>query len=422
MPEAAQPLAGIRVLELGELLAGPMIATLLGEFGAEVIKVERPGRGDVLRQFGPAVDGESLFWKVNARNKKSVVLDLGLEESAAVLRDLLGASDVLVNSLRPGTLEGWGFDERTLRAEFPRLVLVYASAFGREGPYSERGGYDPVAQGFSGLSYLTGDSAGPPMRAGGAIPVCDFMTGFAGALGAVMSLYQRDRRGAAEGAPGGVVDIALYDVAFRMLGPLLAFQDLTGKVWKRDGNHSLGGAPTGHFQTSDGEWICTSVQNDAQFSRLALVVGHSEWLADARFASLGSRTSHREAIEEVVAEWIAARTRGEVLAAFETAELPAGPINSMRDLAGDEHLGTRSTFWDSLDGRRYRQPARVPKISREEPAHAPAPKLGADTEEVLRSVLGYSGQRLEGLARRGITLGAGSRSAADEPAAQGVTP
>ena len=398
-----QPLKGIRVLELGELLAGPLVGTLLGEFGAEVIKIERPGRGDVLRQFGPAVDGESLFWKVNARNKKSVVLDLGREESTPVLRDLLGASDVLVNSLRPGTLEGWGFDEETLRAKFPRLVVVYASAFGREGPYRERGGYDPIAQGFSGLSYLTGDSAGPPMRAGGAIPVCDFMTGFAGALGAMLSLYQRDRQGAPEDASGGTVDIALYDVAFRMLGPLLAFRDLTGKVWNRDGNHSLGGAPTGHFRTSDGEWICTSVQNDAQFARLAPLVGHADWLGDARFASLGSRTRHRDAIEAVVSDWIAARSRDAVLAAFSAADLPVGPINSMGDLADDEHLGARSTYWETLEGRKYRQPARVPKISQEEPAHVPSPRLGANTEEVLRAVLGYSGPRIEALARVGVT-------------------
>ena len=399
------PLRGIRVVELGELLAGPLVGTLLGEFGAEVIKVERPGRGDVLRQFGPSVGGESLFWKVNARNKKSVVLDLGVEESTAVLRDLLAASDVLVNSLRPGTLEGWGFDEATLRAEFPRLVVVYASAFGRDGPYKERGGYDPIAQGYSGLSYLTGQADGPPMRAGGAIPVCDFMTGFAGALGAMLSLYQRDRREAPVDQPGGAVDIALYDVAFRMLGPLLAFKDLTGKVWNRDGNHSLGGAPTGHFRTLDGEWICTSVQNDAQFSRLAPLVGHAEWLADPRFASLALRTRNRDAIEEVVSAWIGERNRDDVLKAFEAADLPVGPINSMGDLAGDEHLDARSTLWAALEGKRYRQPARVPRISEEEPAHAPSPRLGADTEAIMRDVLGYSSDRIKALGRAGALVG-----------------
>src|SRR5688572_27353252 len=259
-----------------------MIGTLLGEFGAEVIKVERPGRGDVLRQFGPMIDGESVFWKVNARNKKSVVLDLGTAEGVAVLGDLLGHCDVLINSLRPGTLEGWGFDEASLRSRFPRLVLVYASAFGRDGPYADRGGYDPIAQGYSGLSFLTGERDGPPMRAGGAIPVCDFMTGFAGALGAVMALYRRDA-GSGRDSAGATVDIALYDVAFRMLGPLLAWQDLTGETWMRDGNHSLGGAPTGHFQTRGGEWICTSVQNDAQFRRLAALIEQPGWLADARF-------------------------------------------------------------------------------------------------------------------------------------------
>src|SRR6185436_16670590 len=170
---------------------------------------------------------------------------------------------------------------------------------------------------------------GPPMRAGGAIPVCDFMTGFAGALGAVMALYRRDTGGEPAGA---TVDIALYDVAFRMLGPLLAWHDLTGETWMRDGNHSLGGAPTGHFKTRGGEWICTSVQNDAQFRRLAALIGQPGWTADARFSSLASRTRHRDAIEDVVSAWIASRTRAEVLEAFAGADLPVGPINSMADL------------------------------------------------------------------------------------------
>lgn len=400
----APPLRGIRVVELGELLAGPLVGTLLGEFGAEVVKIERPGRGDVLRQFGPTVDGESVYWKVNARNKKSVVLDLGRDAAKSVLGDLLERTDVLVNSLRPGTLEGWGFDEHSLRERYPRLVIVYASAFGRDGPNSRLGGYDPIAQGYSGLSYLTGDRDGPPMRAGGAIPVCDFMTGYAGALGAVMALYRRDAD--ARATPAGtaaVVDIALYDVAFRMLGPLLSLNDLTGKTWMRDGNHSLGGAPTGHFRTSDGEWICTSVQNDAQFTRLAGLVGHPEWRDDARFASLSSRTRYRDAIEEVVSEWIGARARDNVLKAFGEAGLPVGPINSMADLGRDPHL-ERSTLWACAGDRKYRQPTRVPKLSREdEPVHARSPELGEHTAEVLREILGYSTDRIETLVRGGVT-------------------
>lgn len=394
------PLQGIRVVELGELLAGPLVGTLLGEFGAEVIKIERPGTGDVLRQFGPAVDGESLYWKVNARNKKSVVLDLGSGAARAVLADLIERSDVLVNSLRPGTLEGWGFDEEGLRRRCPRLVFVHASAFGRTGPKSELGGYDPIAQGYSGLSHLTGETDGPPMRAGGAIPVCDFMTGFAGALGAVMSLYRRDAGGAGRGAS---VDIALYDVAFRMLGPLLALHDLTGRTWMRDGNHSLGGAPTGHFQARGGEWICTSVQNDAQFKRLAALVGRPEWLADERFASPSLRTRHRDAIEEVVSVWISERSREQVLAAFGEADLPVGPINSMADLSRDSHIG-RSTYWAVAGERRYRQPTRVPKLfGEEEPQHAESPALGEHTLEVLREILGYSEERIEALTDSGAT-------------------
>ena len=401
------PLKGIRVLELGELLAGPFIGTLLGEFGAEVIKIERPDRGDVLRQFGPAHDDESLYWTVNARNKKSVVLDLGSDAAKPVLADLIARADVLVNSLRPGTLEGWGFDEETLRSRHPRLVIVYASAFGRTGPKRELGGYDPIAQGYSGLSFLTGEAEGPPMRAGGAIPVCDFMTGFAGALGAVMALYRRD---AGKSGRGASVDIALYDVAFRMLSPLLALHDLAGKTWKRDGNHSLGGAPTGHFQTSGGEWICTSVQNDAQFKRLATLLERPDWLVENRFASPASRTHQRDEIEEVVTRWIRKRSRSEVLAAFNEADLPVGPINSMADLAQDDHL-LRSVFWSEKNERRYRQPTRVPKLAGEnEPQHVKSPALGEHTQEVLRELLGYSDERIEALVTvRGQVRGASAR-------------
>ena len=394
------PLHGVRVLELGELLAGPFIGTLLGEFGAEVIKIERPGNGDVLRQFGPIVAGESLYWLANSRNKKSVVLNLRNPVGREILRDLIAASDVLVNSLRPGTMEGWGFDEARLRTDFPRLVIVYASAFGRIGPYRHHGGYDPIAQGFSGLSYVTGEANGPPMRAGGAIPVCDFMTGIAGALGAVLSLYVRD---ATADGQGQAVDVALYDAAFRMVGPLLSNFDLTGRIWEREGNRSLGGAPTGHFQTSDRNWICVSVQNNDQFTRLAHLIGRAEWLDDPRFSDLKSRTANREMIESVVAGWIARRTRQEVIATFQSAKLGVGSINSVADLATDPHLAKRGYIWSEHPRLgMVRMPDVFPRLERTPgDIHDAAPALGADTLNVLNSLLHYSPSRCDELARAG---------------------
>jgi formyl-CoA transferase len=401
MDKATPPLTGIRVLELGELIAGPFVGTLLGEFGAEVIKIERPGQGDVLRQFGPIVNGKSLYWLVNSRNKKSMVLDLRVPEGRSVFGDLIDKSDVLIVSLRPGTLEGWGFDETTLRTRYPRLVIVYASAFGRQGPYQARGGYDPIAQGFSGLSYVTGAADGPPMRAGGAIPVCDFMTGLMGAFGAVLALFDRDARKSREGQS---IDVALYDMAFRMLGPLLSLYDVTGKVWQRDGNHSLGGAPTGHFETADGSWVCISVQNDEQFVRCAGLVGRLEWLEDARFKSLKLRTQNRDAIEEVVADWIKSRPRHSVLKAFQEAGLGAGPINSVADMAEDQHLSERGSVWveDPALGR-FRVPAVFPFLSRT-PGHvnSHAPTTGMNTDEVLTKVLGYSSGKLRALQDRNV--------------------
>ena len=383
------PLSGLKVLELGELVAGPFIGTLLGEFGAEVIKVERPGRGDVLRQFGPMVDGESLYWKVNGRNKKSVVLDLDKASARIVLGELIARCDVLINSLRPGTLENWGFAEEDLKASFPKLVIVHVSAFGRTGPKASEGGYDPIAQGFSGLSELTGEAEGPPMRAGGCIPVCDFMTGVAGALGAVLSLYGRDR---GPGAQGQSVDIALYDVAFRMTAPLLSYFDLSQEVWSRSGNHSLGGAPTGHFLTSDDRWVCVSVQNDEQFRRLARLVDRSDWLTDRRYADNASRTKHRELICREFADWARLQTRQELIESFDNRGLVAGPINNVADLATDAHLAARGCGWvlDDEIGA-YRTPDIVPRLS-DTPGsiRCRAPSLGANTLEVLKRELSYS--------------------------------
>jgi len=231
-----------------------------------------------------------------------------------VLGELIARCDVLVNSLRPGVLESWGFTEEVLKTSSPALVVVHASAFGRTGPKASQGGYDPVAQGFSGLSGLTGDAGGPPMRAGGAIPVCDFMTGLVGALGAVLSLYARDR---VPGGGGQTVDVALYDFAFRMTGPLLSYFDLSGEISSRNGNHSLGGAPTGHFLTVDDHWICVSVQNDEQFRRLARLMERSEWLTDDRFADLGSRTKHRETLCSEFADWARSQTRDSLIERFD---------------------------------------------------------------------------------------------------------
>lgn len=395
---ARRPLEGLRVVELGELIAGPFIGTLLGEFGAEIIKVERPGRGDVLRQFGPAHNGQSLYWLANARNKKSVVLDLSRPLARGALTDLLRQSDILLDSLRPGTLDGWELGDEELERLNPRLIVVHVSAFGRSGPYRGRGGYDPVAQGFSGLSYVTGDADGPPMRAGGAIPVCDFMSGVLGAFGALLAAYDRDAR--AHGR-GQVIDVALYDMAFRMLAPLLTLYELTGEVWSRQGNRSLGGAPTGHFRAGDDEWVCVSVQNDEQFARCADLVERPDWKEDLRYRSLESRTVHRHAIETVVHTWISARPRSAVLAAFDAAGLAAGPVNSMADLAQDKHLASRSVIREELPGiGTLRTPTPVPFLSRTPGQTAtPAPELGEHTEEVLRRVLGYADIDLSRLAR-----------------------
>ena len=387
--------AGLRVVELGEMLAGPFAGTLLAEFGAEVIKVERPGGGDVVRQFGPSIDGNSLYWLAVGAGKKSVVLDLGQAAGREVLRELLARTDVLIDSMRPGTLDRWQLADSDLEALNPDLVTVHVSGFGARGPYKSKAGYDPVAQGFSGLSYLTGERDGAPMRAGGSIPVCDFTAGLLGAFGAALSVYARDVGGRA----GQVVDVALYDLAFRMIAPLLAYYELTGIAWNRDGNHSLGGAPTGHFRTKDGHWICVSVQSDRQFRLLADLIGRPDWLTNPQYSTLTLRTGHRDAICDHFAAWAATQDRATVIQLFEGANLVVGVIQSVPDLAADPHLAQRSTELHDEDGLGpVRSAVAVPQLSAT-PARRTvgAPDLGAHTAEILTDVLGYSAERLQEL-------------------------
>ena len=318
-----------------------------------------------------------------------------------MLQDLVRRSDVITVSLRPGVLEAKGLDDARLRELNPALVIVHVSAFGRTGPHSNRPGYDPIAQGFSGLSNLTGASDGPPMRAGGPIPVCDFMTGLLGAYGVVLALLDQFRRGIREGL---VIDLALYDVAFRMIGPLITLNELTGRTLERDGNNSLGGAPTGHFRTREGAWVCISVQNNEQFARCARVVGRSDWLTDERFDSLSARTLNREAINVVVSSWIAERTRDEVIAKFDAAGLGVGSINTILDVASDPHIAFRSLFSanDPLFGS-CRFPSAVPILSGYPSCDdTPAPQLGQHTEYVLKDLLNYSERLRSSLAEAGV--------------------
>jgi crotonobetainyl-CoA:carnitine CoA-transferase CaiB-like acyl-CoA transferase len=394
-------LQGIRVIELGELIAGPFVGTLLADNGAEVIKIERPGRGDVLRQFGPMVGGSSAFWQVNSRNKKSVVLDITRDDGLAVLRDLVKTADVLIDSLRPGVLDEKGLSDQALQALKPDLVVVHVSAFGRIGPNAAKGGYDPIAQGFAGLSHLTGERDGPPMRAGGAIPVCDFMTGLLGAFSVMLALYQRK----AGVKSASSIDVALYDLAFRMIAPLVSYYEATGKAWMRDGNHSLGGAPTGHFMAADGAWLCLSVQNDEQFARCAELVERPEWTTDPRFATLSGRTAHREEIEAWVSAWIGKRDRTTVIAAFQSKSLGVGPIQSIEDMAKDDHLDIRNleSVTDPILGA-VRMPQTLPvRANAETPA--PAPQLGEHTRAVLSGLLGYSGEDIAKMIGSGYAAG-----------------
>ena len=390
------PLEGIRVLEVGELIAGPFACTLLGEFGADVIKIERPQRGDLLRLFGPQTDGEFVYWSMLARNKKSVAVDLSSTAGRVILGDLIKRSDILMDSLRPGVFDAWGFDDETLQSMNPRLITLHTSGFGRTGPYSSLPGYDPVAQAISGLSYMTGDPSGPPMRAGGSIPVCDFTSSFLGALGVCLAIIERY-----SSEQGQVIDVALYDLAFRVLAPLLTLYDRSGEVYGRHGNRSLGGAPTGHFRTRDDRWLAISIQGDEQFVRCAQAIGREDWIENPDYRTIDARTVHREVIDGVMVDWVAVRTAEEVVDTLAANGLVCGVILTPADAAQDPHLNSRSLRRSGADGSLLPWP--VPMLSRTPgQSEGRAPDLGEQTAEVLTQVLGYTDDRVESLRSAGI--------------------
>jgi crotonobetainyl-CoA:carnitine CoA-transferase CaiB-like acyl-CoA transferase len=282
------PLAGLRVIDLGTVLAAPFAATLLADFGAEVIKVEIPGRGDTLRQLGPLRDGASLWFAADARNKRSITLDLRRPAGRKLLLRLVAVADALVENFIPGTLDGWGLDAATLRAANPRLVIAHASGYGQTGPYRGKAGYDRVGLAFGGLWHLTGEPDGAPMRPG--TSMIDYTTGLFTALGLMMALYHRD----AHGGPGQEVDAALYETAFRLMEYTAVHYAAEGVVRSRAGNGGPA-VPSGAFRTRDGRWLMLAVAEDRMYGRLMRAIGRDDLAGDPRYATApaASRTAPR---------------------------------------------------------------------------------------------------------------------------------
>lgn len=390
-----QPLTGTTVLDISTILAGPLSATLLGEFGAEVIKVEQPGTGDPARQYPPVVDGTSAGWTLLGRNKRSVTVDLHQPGAADLIGRLAREVDIVVTNFRPSTLARFGIDFDDLRAYRPDLVMVHVSAFGRTGPYADRPGFARVAEGFSGLTYRTGDPQGPPIFAG--YPVADGVTGIYAAFAALLALRQRDLTGEAQ-----LADIPLYEPLLRMMEDFVTEFSATGESVERQGNKNPRIAPNDLYRTKDGSWLTIPASTNRMWERLVAVMGASDL---ARHVSVSDRVEHREEIEARVAEFVAGLTAAEVATVLDEAGIASGPINSAEQVCTDSHIRARGSIVEVDDGRGGTRLVQAPAgrfSGFEGTVGGPPPRVGEHTTEVLRDLLGLDDDELTDLRRAGV--------------------
>jgi crotonobetainyl-CoA:carnitine CoA-transferase CaiB-like acyl-CoA transferase len=392
------PLAGVRVIDLGTVVAGPFAATLLADFGAEVIKVELPGRGDTLRQLGPVRDGASLWFAADARGKKSVTLDLRRPEGRDLLLRLATVADALVENFVPGTLDGWGLDAAALRAANPRLIVARASGYGQTGPYRKRPGYDRVGIAFGGLWHITGLPDGEPIRPGTSL--ADYLTGTFGALGIMLALYYRDARGGA----AQEIDASLFESIFRVMEHTAVHYHLDGHVRGRTGNAGPA-VPSGAFRTRDGRWLALAVAEDRMYARLMHAIGRPDFAEDPRYVHAPGRTADRAPIEAAIRDWIGARDAGEALDALHAAEIPTAETTTIADIFADPQYAARdaiATVEDPALGT-VRMQGVTPKLSGTPGSiRRGAPLLGEHTHEVFGGLLGLSSAEIERLAGAGV--------------------
>jgi len=403
VPEPRRALDSVRVLDLATYLAAPVCATLLGEFGAEVIKVEQPRVGDDLRRLGRAAGpdaGGSYWWFVESRNKKSITCNLRDPEGQALIRRLVSESHVLTENFRPGTLERWNLGWEALSAIRRSLVMVRISAFGQTGPSRERPGFGRIAAAVGGLAYLSGYPDRPPVSPG-TPTVPDYLAGVFGAVGALVALRHAERTG-----EGQVVDLALYEPVLRVLDDAIAVYGGTGHVRERIGSGTESAVPHNHFLTRDGRWIAIACTNDRMFARLLQAMERTDLAGDPHMTTTPARLAHRALVDELVAGWVAARDASDALAALEAAEVPSSLVASVRDLFEDAHVRARENIVSvalPLLGR-LAMPGVVPRLTLTPgriDAAGPA-RPGEHNEEIYGGRLGLSREALARLAERGV--------------------
>lgn len=404
---AAGPLAGLKVVELGQLIAGPFAAKTLADFGADVVKIEapdaanRPGSGgDPLRKWRLLKDGTSLWWQVQSRNKRSVALDLKDPAAQEIVRKLAAQADVLIENFRPGAMEGWGLGPQALLALNPRLIMLRISGYGQTGPYRDKPGFGVVAEAMGGLRHLTAEPGRVPVRVG--VSMGDTLASLHGVIGILMALHHRHASGR-----GQVVDVALYEAVFNCMESLLPEYDAFGVVRGPAGSALPGIAPTNAYRCRDGGYALIAGNGDSIYKRLMDAIGRPELGADPALADNAGRVKRVDEIDAAIGAWTAQRDVTEVLSVLHAAHVPAGRIYTIADIAADPHYQARGMLAQVTmdDGSTLAVPGIVPKLSLTPGGHRRnAPALGQDTDAVLREI-GLSAEQISALKERGIVAG-----------------
>ncbi|WP_328858325.1 CoA transferase [Williamsia herbipolensis] len=394
-------LAGVRVLELGSLIAGPFAARLLGDMGADVIKIEAPGQPDPLRTWGQAeVDGEHVFWTVHARNKRAATLDLRTDAGRGLFLDLAEHADVIVENFRPGTLERWGLGYDILSERNPRIILARVSGYGQTGPHAQRAGYASVAEAVSGLRHLNGFPGGPPPRL--SLSLGDTLAGVFAANGVLAALHARTRTGV-----GQVVDVALTEACLAVLESTIADYDVAGVIRQPSGTRLDGIAPSNLYRTRDAVWLVIAANQDSVFGRLSTALGVPGWATDPRFVDHLARGRHQDLLDEMIAERVATRDAEDIVEMLSAAGVPAGRVNTVAELVEDPQLRARDMLVahdDERLGREVLGPGVIPRLTGTPGSvrSAGSARPGQHNREIYTELLGLTDADLGALVREGI--------------------
>lgn len=397
--QTSRPLDGIRVIEIGQLLAGPFAGCMLAYFGAEVIKIEPPHTGDPIRGWRVVEDGTSLWWRSLGRNKKSVTLDLKQAEGRKLAKQLIDNADVVIENFRPGVMEEWGLGPDTCKADNPRLVYARISGYGQDGPYANKPGFASVCEGISGFRYVNGFPDQAPVRPN--LSIGDTIAGIHAALGITLALLERERT---QDGKGQVVDVALYEAMFNLMEAVVPEYDGAGVVRQASGTTVTGIVPTNTYRCRNGKYVVIGGNGDSIFQRLMQVAGYPEMATNPHMANNAGRVAHEREIDQALASWCMSKDADEILQLLEQARVPGGPIYNVEDMFADPHFNARGLFEQvEINGKPLKIPAILPKLDRT-PGRTdwPGPAVGSHTDSVLRDLLNLQDVDLQSLRDTGV--------------------